>query len=183
MGLAWTEMGGAALYVESILQSVSKSGGRTGLEITGNLRTVMKESSSIAHSFVRSLMVKLYPGNDFFDEAKIHVHFPEGAVPKDGPSAGVTLATSLLSLAFDTPIDPTVAMTGELTLTGKVLPIGGLKEKTVAAKRAGCKMIIFPEDNMADWLELAEVCARRESPSPCSCCLGLAASEHPRSGK
>lgn len=158
MGLAWTQMGGAAMYVESILQSALKPSSTGRLEITGNLKTVMKESSTIAYSFAKSLIANKYPQNRFFDHAKIHVHVPEGAVQKDGPSAGVTMATSLLSLAFDTPIDPTVAMTGELTLTGKVLRIGGLREKTVAARRAGCKTIFFPDDNMSDWLELPEVC-------------------------
>lgn len=158
MGLAWTQMGGAAMYVESILQSALKPSSSGRLEITGNLKTVMKESSTIAHSFAKSLVANKFPQNRFFDHAKIHVHVPEGAVQKDGPSAGVTMATSLLSLAFETPVDPTVAMTGELTLTGKVLRIGGLREKTVAARRAGCKMVIFPEDNMSDWLELPEVC-------------------------
>ncbi|CAN8102175.1 unnamed protein product [Discula destructiva] len=156
MGLAWTQMGGAAMYVESILQSALKPSITGRLEITGNLKTVMKESSTIAYSFAKSLVANKFANNRFFDHAKIHVHVPEGAVQKDGPSAGVTMATSLLSLAFETPVDPTVAMTGELTLTGKVLRIGGLREKTVAARRAGCKMIIFPADCMSDWLELPE---------------------------
>jgi Lon-like ATP-dependent protease len=158
MGLAWTQLGGAAMYVEAILQAALKPSSRPSLEITGNLKTVMKESSSIAYSFAKSLMAREFPENHFLEKAKIHVHVPEGAVQKDGPSAGVTMATSLLSLALETPVDPTVAMTGELTLTGKVLRIGGLREKTVAARRAGCKMIIFPQDNMSDWLELPEVC-------------------------
>ncbi|KAI1805219.1 ATP-dependent protease La [Daldinia bambusicola] len=156
MGLAWTQLGGSAMYIESILQSALKPSSRAGLEITGNLKTVMKESSTIAYSFAKALMAKEFPENNFFDKAKIHLHVPEGAVQKDGPSAGVTMATSLLSLALETPVNPTIAMTGELTLTGKVLRIGGLREKTVAARRAGCKMIIFPEDNMSDWLELPE---------------------------
>ncbi|SPQ23692.1 b69d3d16-0192-4aa5-841e-f8306b00f70e [Thermothielavioides terrestris] len=156
MGLAWTQLGGAAMYVEAILQSALKPSSRPSLEITGNLKTVMKESSTIAYSFAKSLMAKEFPDNHFLEKAKIHVHIPEGAVQKDGPSAGITMATSLLSLALDTPVDPAVAMTGELTLTGKVLRIGGLREKTVAARRAGCKMIIFPQDNMSDWLELPE---------------------------
>lgn len=157
MGLAWTQMGGAAMYVESIVKSALKPSSTGGLEITGNLKTVMKESSTIAYSFAKSLVADKFPSNRFFDHAKIHVHVPEGAVQKDGPSAGVTMATSLLSLAFETPVDPTVAMTGELTLTGKVLRIGGLREKTVAARRAGCKTVIFPADCMSDWLELPEV--------------------------
>ncbi len=157
MGLAWTQLGGSAMYIESILQSVLRPSSRPGLEITGNLKTVMKESSAIAYSFAKAFMAKEFSDNHFFDKAKIHLHVPEGAVQKDGPSAGITMATSFLSLAFDAPIDPTVAMTGELTLTGKVLRIGGLREKTVAARRAGCKTVIFPADNMSDWLELPEV--------------------------
>ncbi|KIH90162.1 Lon-like ATP-dependent protease [Sporothrix brasiliensis 5110] len=156
MGLAWTQMGGAAMYVETILQSALRPSSRPSLEITGNIKPVMKESSTIAYSFAKAMMVQEFPDNHFFDKAKLHVHVPEGAVQKDGPSAGITMATSLLSLALDHPIDPTVAMTGELTLTGKVLRIGGLREKTIAARRAGCKMIVFPEDNMSDWLELPE---------------------------
>ncbi|PNH40172.1 hypothetical protein VD0004_g6798 [Verticillium dahliae] len=156
MGLAWTQMGGAAMYIESILQSALKPSSRPSFEVTGNLQSVMKESSTIAYSFAKSLMARDFPGNNFFDKAKLHLHVPDGAVSKDGPSAGITMATSLLSLALEAKVDPTVAMTGELTLTGKVLRIGGLREKTVAARRAGCKMIIFPKDNMSDWLELPE---------------------------
>jgi Lon-like ATP-dependent protease len=157
MGLAWTQMGGAALYVESILESSLTTSSRPGLTTTGNLKSVMKESTAIAYSFAKSVTAKDFPENHFFDKAKIHLHCPEGAVQKDGPSAGITMATSLLSLALDTPLDPTIAMTGELTVTGKVLRIGGLREKTVAARRAGSKMIIFPDDNISDWLELPEV--------------------------
>ncbi|OAX81931.1 ATP-dependent protease La [Emergomyces africanus] len=156
MGLAWTSMGGAALYVETILETALSPTSRPGLEQTGNLMTVMKESTVIAYSFAKSLMAKEFPENKFFERAKVHLHCPEGAVQKDGPSAGITMATSLLSLAFDHPLDPTIAMTGELTVTGKVLRIGGLREKTVAARRAGAKSIIFPADNMSDWLELPE---------------------------
>lgn len=156
MGLAWTQMGGAALYVESILESALTPDSRPGLATTGNLKAVMKESTAIAYSFAKSVMAKNFPGNHFFDKAKLHLHCPEGAVQKDGPSAGITMATSLLSLALDRPLDPTIAMTGELTVTGKVLRIGGLREKTVAARRAGSKMIIFPHDNISDWLELPD---------------------------
>ncbi|CAM1511586.1 Fc.00g090990.m01.CDS01 [Cosmosporella sp. VM-42] len=156
MGLAWTQLGGAAMYIESILQGALRPSTRPHLEITGNLKNVMKESTTIAYSFAKAFMVKTFPENHFFDKAKMHLHVPDGAVSKDGPSAGITMATSLLSLALDTPVDPTVAMTGELTLTGKVLRIGGLREKTVAARRAGCKTIIFPKDNMSDWLELPQ---------------------------
>ncbi|RKF59704.1 Lon protease-like protein, mitochondrial [Erysiphe neolycopersici] len=156
MGLAWTQMGGAALYVESILESSLSSDSRPAFEITGNMKAVMKESATIAYSFSKSVMVKRFPGNIFFDKAKVHLHCPEGAVSKDGPSAGITMATSLLSLALDKPLDPDIAMTGELTVTGKVLRIGGLREKTVAARRAGSKKIIFPNDNMSDWIELPD---------------------------
>ncbi|QIX01325.1 hypothetical protein AMS68_006842 [Peltaster fructicola] len=156
MGLAWTQMGGAALYVETILDSALSYNSRPGFERTGNLKPVMKESTTIAYSFAKGLLAKQYPGNRFFEKAKLHMHVPEGAVPKDGPSAGITMATSLLSLALDHPLDPTIAMTGELTTIGKVLRIGGLREKTVAARRAGAKMVIFPKDNTSDWLELPE---------------------------
>lgn len=162
MGLAWTQMGGAALYVESILESALHPKSTPSLNITGNLKAVMKESTTIAYSFAKSVMAKKFPENHFFDKAKVHLHCPEGAVQKDGPSAGITMASSMLSLALDSPLDPTIAMTGELTVTGKVLRIGGLREKTVAARRAGSKMIIFPHDNVSDWNELPEV---RSSPT------------------
>ncbi len=157
MGLAWTSMGGAALYVESILDSALNAASRPMLAPTGNLKAVMKESTSIAYSYAKSLLATRYPQNKFFEHARIHLHCPEGAVQKDGPSAGITMATSLLSLALQREIDPTVAMTGELTVTGKVLRIGGLREKTVAARRAGCTRILFPRDNWGDWCELPEV--------------------------
>ncbi len=157
MGLAWTSMGGAALYVESIIENALNAASRPGLERTGNLKNVMKESTVIAYSFAKSVLARLFPENKFFEKAKVHLHCPEGAVQKDGPSAGITMATSLLSLALDKPLDPTIAMTGELTVTGKVLRIGGLREKTVAARRAGAKTIIFPADNTSDWLELPQV--------------------------
>ncbi|KAI9853723.1 MAG: ATP-dependent Lon protease pim1 [Vezdaea acicularis] len=156
MGLAWTNMGGAALYVESILEAALTSSSRPGLERTGNLKAVMRESTTIAYSFAKAFMTKHFEENRFFEKAKLHLHCPEGAVQKDGPSAGITMASSLLSLALNHPLDPAIAMTGELTVTGKVLRIGGLREKTVAARRAGAKMIIFPYDNMSDWLELPE---------------------------
>ncbi|OCK83043.1 lon protease like, mitochondrial [Lepidopterella palustris CBS 459.81] len=156
MGLAWTSMGGSALYIESILENALSYSSKPGLERTGNLKAVMNESARIAYSFAKGLMARQFPQNAFFEHARIHLHCPEGAVPKDGPSAGITMATSILSLALDTALNPTIAMTGELTVTGKVLRIGGLREKTVAARRAGAKMIIFPADNLSDWLELPE---------------------------
>jgi ATP-dependent Lon protease len=157
MGLAWTSMGGAALYVESILESALSAASRPGFSVTGNLKNVMKESSSIAYSFAKSMLASRFSENKFFDHAKIHLHCPEGAVQKDGPSAGITMATSLLSLAMGRSVDSKVAMTGELTVTGKVLRIGGLREKTVAARRAGCETLIFPRDNTGDWEELPAV--------------------------
>jgi len=157
MGLAWTQMGGAALYIESILQSALSYSSSPSLETTGNLKDVMRESTKIAYSFAKSVMANQFPENRFFDKAKVHLHCPEGAVQKDGPSAGITMATSMLSLALDQPLNPAIAMTGELTVTGKVLRIGGLREKTVAARRAGANTIIFPADNSSDWSELPEV--------------------------
>lgn len=157
MGLAWTSMGGSALYIESIVQNVLSASSHGGLERTGSLRDVMKESTGVAYSYAKSIMARDYPKNKFFEHARLHLHCPEGATPKDGPSAGITMTSSLLSLALETPIKEGVAMTGEITLTGKVLRIGGLREKTVAARRAGAKTVIFPKDNMSDWLELPEV--------------------------
>ena len=154
MGLAWTSMGGCSLYVESVLEQPLHNCKHATLERTGQLGDVMKESSRLAYSFSKMFLAKKYPENRFFQQASIHLHCPEGATPKDGPSAGVTMATSFLSLALNKSIEPTVAMTGELTLTGKVLRIGGLREKAVAAKRSGAKTIIFPKDNWSDWEEL-----------------------------
>ncbi|KAH7382401.1 Lon protease C-terminal proteolytic domain-containing protein [Phaeosphaeria sp. MPI-PUGE-AT-0046c] len=156
MGLAWTSMGGSALYIESIVQNVLSASSHGGLERTGSLRDVMKESTGVAYSYAKSIMARDYPKNKFFEHARIHLHCPEGATPKDGPSAGITMTSSLLSLALNTPIKEGVAMTGEITLTGKVLRIGGLREKTVAARRAGATTVIFPQDNTSDWLELPE---------------------------
>lgn len=156
MGLAWTSMGGCSLYVESVLEQPLTKCNHASLERTGQLGDVMKESSRLAYSFAKMFLAKHFPENRFFEKATIHLHCPEGATPKDGPSAGVTMATSFLSLALNKPLSPVVAMTGELTLTGKVLRIGGLREKAVAAKRSGAKTIIFPKDNLSDWEELPE---------------------------
>eukprot|EP01155_Anaeramoeba_flamelloides_P032760 Anaeramoba_flamelloidesa94666_86.p1 GENE.a94666_86~~a94666_86.p1 ORF type:complete len:143 (-),score=30.48 a94666_86:78-506(-) len=114
----------------------------------------MKESSQIAYSFAKTFLRKLQPNNDYLEVTKIHTHSPEGGIKKDGPSAGVTIATSLLSLALNKPIKENLAMSGEITLTGKILSIGGLKEKILAAKRSGITQIIFPKDNQRDWDEL-----------------------------
>lgn len=161
-GLAWTSMGGSILYIESILQRTIKrslnnsnnEGCKPSLMITGQLGDVMKESSSIAYSYAKSFMAKNFVDNDFFDHAMIHMHVPEGSTPKDGPSAGCAMVTALLSKALDKDLSAEMAMTGEITLTGKVLRIGGLKEKAIAARRSGIKRIIIPKDNEADWDEL-----------------------------
>lgn len=150
MGLAWTAMGGSTLYVEAT-QVESKN---PGFKQTGQLGNVMVESSEIAYTYVRSFLTGNPKAKAFFENNLIHLHVPAGATPKDGPSAGVTMATALYSLATQKPIRAHYAMTGELTLTGFVLPIGGLKEKTIAAKRAGVNDLIFPKENKKDFEEL-----------------------------
>lgn len=156
LGLAWTSMGGDTLYIEAI--SVSKMG--EGFKQTGQLGDVMKESSEIAYSYVRSHICdyeKCTPdGKNFFETNKIHLHVPEGATPKDGPSAGITMALALYSLAVNKPVKKGIAMTGELTLTGKVLPIGGLKEKVIAARRVKIFELILPKGNEKDFEKLPE---------------------------
>ncbi len=151
-GLAWTSMGGATLYIETI----KVSGEKTEMKLTGQAGQVMKESSEIAWSYLHSALHKYAPGYSFFEKAQVHIHIPEGATPKDGPSAGITMLTALLSLLTDTPVLDNLGMTGELTLTGRILPIGGVKEKLVAARRSGLKTIIFPKDNIRDYDELPE---------------------------
>lgn len=159
MGLAWTAMGGSTLYIETAVPRPPDSGGADkkpegSLQLTGHLGDVMKESANIAYSFAKAFALKQAPGNDFLQRAHIHLHVPEGAVPKDGPSAGITMVTAMLSLALDRPVRPGVAMTGEVSLTGKVLPVGGIKEKTIAAKRVGVTCLILPEENKKDYAEL-----------------------------
>lgn len=154
-GLAWTPLGGATLYVEAA--SVEKGEGKGSLRATGQLGDVMKESATIAHTYARKFLEEKLPdSSSFFAEHALHVHVPAGATPKDGPSAGCTLVTALLSLAMSKPVRPDLAMTGEVTLTGKILPIGGVKEKALAAKRSGIKHVVFPEGNRRDWEELSE---------------------------
>ena len=149
-GLAWTALGGATLYVESVQVAADK----TGMLLTGQAGDVMKESAQIAWNYLHSAIEKYAPGRTFFKKSQVHIHIPEGATPKDGPSAGVTLVTSLLSLLLQEPVSEYLGMTGELTLTGLVLPVGGIKEKTVAAKRSGLKTLILPKENRKDWEEL-----------------------------
>ena len=147
MGLAWTSMGGTSLYVEAVARSHDKG----ALNITGQLGDVMKESSQIAMTYAHTFLSKYAPKNNYLSTSSIHLHVPEGATPKDGPSAGVTMTCSLLSLAIGRPARPDVAMTGELSLTGKVMRIGGVKEKTIAALRSGVKHLVLPASNKADW--------------------------------
>ena len=150
MGLAWTSHGGATLYVEAIRVPAEK----TEMKLTGQAGDVMKESSQIAWSYLSGCKEQYAPNVPFFEKSQVHLHIPEGATPKDGPSAGITMATALLSLLKNQPVIEDLGMTGELTLTGKVLPIGGLKEKLIAAKRSGVKVLIFPKDNQRDYDEL-----------------------------
>lgn len=149
-GLAWTSMGGATLYIESVKVPSEK----TDLKLTGQAGDVMKESSQIAWTFLNSAIDKYAPGYTFFDKSQVHMHIPEGATPKDGPSAGITMVTSLLSLLIEELILEDLGMTGEITLTGRVLAVGGIREKLIAARRSHLKTLIFPEDNQRDFDEL-----------------------------
>lgn len=157
-GLSYSTSGnGDALYIESILtHSIGSGSGHTGMHVTGSLKDVMKESASIAYSFAKLFMAKKYPKNRFFEAADIHVHCPDGAIPKDGPSAGISFTSSLLSLALNKSLPPALAMTGEITVTGRVLPVGGLREKILGAKRYGCNTIIFPKDIENELEEIPE---------------------------
>ena len=148
-GLAYTQSGGDMLKVE-----VAVMDGSGKIELTGSLGDVMKESAKIAHSFVRTVSDDYKIDTEFYKNKDIHIHFPEGAVPKDGPSAGVTMVTAIVSALGNHRVKNDVAMTGEITLRGKVLPIGGLKEKTLAAYRSGIKTVLIPEDNMRDLDEI-----------------------------
>lgn len=151
-GLAWTSMGGATLSIEANkVHELTR-----GLKLTGKLGDVMKESADIAYSYVFSHTKSYQSHPEFFDKCLVHLHVPEGATPKDGPSAGVTMATALLSLAKGKPIRKGLAMTGELTLTGQVLAVGGIREKIIAAKRSKISEVILPEPNRRDYEELPE---------------------------
>lgn len=180
MGLAWTNMGGATLFIEARgrlplegIASVSIEGSPeteeererkpesspgepSDMQVTGQLGTVMNESSSISLTYARMFIRELDPERSFLDKAQIHLNVPEGATPKDGPSAGVTMAVALVSLAMDIPVRSDVAMTGELTLMGKVLKVGGIQEKVIAARRENVKTVLMPRGNEADYLEIKE---------------------------
>jgi len=150
-GMAWTPVGGVILFVEATVMPGGK-----GLVLTGQLGDVMKESAQAAFSFIRSHAESLGVDVDFFKKKDVHIHIPEGATPKDGPSAGVTLATALVSLLTDRPVKHNIAMTGEITLRGKVLPVGGIKEKVLAARRSGIKKVVLPKQNEKDLEEIPE---------------------------
>lgn len=152
MGLAWTSMGGDTLYIEAAKVAADKP----GFKQTGQLGSVMVESSEIAYSMVRSFVNTDPVARSVFEKHFIHLHVPSGATPKDGPSAGITMAIALYSLAIGRPVRPKWAMTGELSLTGLVMPVGGIKEKTIAAKRSGVTDLIFPSENKRDFDELPE---------------------------
>ena len=149
-GLAWTSVGGDTLEIE-----VNLMPGKGNFELTGQLGDVMQESAKAGISYIRSIADRYDLGREFFQEHDIHIHIPEGAVPKDGPSAGITMATAMLSAMLEKPVRADVAMTGEVTLRGRVLPVGGLKEKLLAAKNAGMKKVIVPKKNRRDIEELS----------------------------
>ncbi len=151
-GLAWTSMGGTTLTIEaSRIHTLNR-----GFKLSGQLGEVMQESAGIAYSFITSNLEKYKADPEFFDKAFVHLHVPDGATPKDGPSAGITMATALLSLARNEAIKTPLAMTGELSLTGQILPVGGIREKVIAARRVGIKQLILPEDNRKDYEELPD---------------------------
>jgi ATP-dependent Lon protease len=150
-GLAWTEVGGDLLSIEAL-----KLPGKGRMKTTGKLGDVMKESIDAASSYVRSISPKIGVKPPVFEKIDIHVHVPEGATPKDGPSAGVAMVTSIVSVLTEIPVRKDVAMTGEVTLRGNVLPIGGLKEKMLAAHRGGIKTVIIPKDNVKDLREIPD---------------------------
>jgi ATP-dependent Lon protease len=144
-GLAWTPTGGDVLFVEALAMK-----GKGQLTLTGMLGEVMQESARAAHSWARAHAARLGVPDDFFDTHDFHIHVPEGAIPKDGPSAGVTMATAMVSVCTNRAVRRELAMTGEITLRGDVLPIGGIKEKILAARRASIHRIILPEANRKD---------------------------------
>ncbi|VVD05234.1 unnamed protein product [Leptidea sinapis] len=158
MGLAWTAMGGSTLYIETAVRNTHRDDKPSSgsMELTGHLGDVMKESAKISLTVARNYLAAHYPDNDFLNTSHLHLHVPEGATPKDGPSAGVTITTALLSLALRRAVRTQLAMTGEISLTGRVLPVGGIKEKIIAAKRVGVTCVILPEENRRDFDDLPD---------------------------
>jgi ATP-dependent Lon protease len=155
-GLAWTQAGGEILFIEAV-----KMPGKGALKLTGSLGMIMRESAEAALSYLRARGPGEGLAADFFDQHDFHIHVPAGATPKDGPSAGTAIATALASLVYGVPVRSTVAMTGEVTLTGKVLPVGGVRQKVLAAFRAGIRTVILPSKNVKDLAEIPpEVQAR-----------------------
>ncbi|HEX7541939.1 MAG TPA: S16 family serine protease, partial [Anaerolineales bacterium] len=150
-GLAWTPFGGEILFIEA-----TRMPGAKGFQVTGSVGNVMQESARAALSYIRSHAVEIGIQKDFFDKSDIHMHIPAGSQPKDGPSAGVTMATALVSLISGRPVKKGVSMTGEITLRGQVMPVGGIKEKMLAAHRAGLKTIILPKRNELDVEDVPE---------------------------
>ena len=150
-GLAWTSVGGDTLQIEVYVMP-----GKGKFELTGQLGEVMKESARTGISYIRSVSKQYNIAPDFFDKHDIHIHIPEGAVPKDGPSAGITMATAMLSAITEKEVRADIAMTGEVTLRGRVLPIGGLKEKILAAKTAKIKLVLIPKQNKKDIEDISE---------------------------
>lgn len=149
------------MYIETqeIKRGTDAEGKRKGgglLKVTGQLGKVMEESTQIAYTVARAKLAEVDPSSSFFDDVDLHMHVPEGATPKDGPSAGITMTTSMLSLALDKPIRNDLAMTGEISLTGKVLPVGGIKEKIMGARRAGIKCLVLPSGCKRDYEEIPE---------------------------
>ncbi len=150
-GLAWTSVGGDTLQIE-----VNVMPGKGDMILTGQMGDVMKESAQTGISYIRSISGEYGIPEDYFEKHDIHIHIPEGAVPKDGPSAGITMATAMLSAATGKKVHADLAMTGEITLRGRVLPIGGLKEKLLAAKNAGIRRVLVPRENINDVQEISD---------------------------
>ncbi|WP_320994806.1 S16 family serine protease, partial [Hungatella sp.] len=150
-GLAWTSVGGDTLQIE-----VNVMPGKGTMQMTGQMGDVMKESAQTALSYIRSICPEYGVADDYFEKHDIHLHIPEGAVPKDGPSAGITMATAMLSAVTGRKVDAKLAMTGEITLRGRALPIGGLKEKILAARMAHMKRVLVPDKNRPDIAELSK---------------------------
>lgn len=152
MGLGSTAMGGTVLFIETTKKPIDDCAkDRSSLQVTGNVGNVMKESVQIAFTVARNFLKESDKDNTFFERNKIHLHVPKAAIPKEGPSAGVTIVAALQSLALNRPVRQNVAMTGEVSLMGMILPVGGIREKTIAAKRSDIKCVILPEENKKDY--------------------------------